>query len=78
MFVIKNSYNNFLFESEDIIVLKKELKKIVYTIRNKYMHLGKVYASYKNRRTSVILSFVPYNNIRQVEKFLDNFNIVSI
>lgn len=77
-FAIKNSTNESLFVSEDMSVVKKELKKIVYNIRKEYMNFGKVYANYKMGRTSVSLSFVPYNTIGQIEKILQNFEIVLL
>ncbi len=77
-FAIKNSNKESLFVSKDIIEIKKELKKIVYSIRKNYMNLGKVYAQYKNGRTHVRLSLIPYNNLLSIEKYLENFEIVLL
>lgn len=77
-FAIRNRNKDCIFVSKDISEVKKELKKIVYNIRKEYMNLGKVYAKYKNGRSYVNISFVPYNSLLQIEKPLQNFQITLL
>ena len=77
-FAIKNHNKDCIFVSKDVSEVKKELKKIVHNIRKEYMNLGKVYAKYKNGRSCVNVSFVPYNSLLQIEKTLQNFQITLL
>lgn len=59
-----------VFKSMSALDIKKEIKKMVYIVRNNYMFVGKVYAQYYNSRLCVNIILHPYNILNGIDKIL--------